>query len=77
MGCRNNSRIHEEVYMGCNAESHIFKAYVTIIYSNSCTYTGFLKETHVRTGVSLRKLAYTLKNSFLGYFWAFLDFSVF
>ena len=65
-GCRNNSRVHEEVYAGCNAESRIFKAYVTIIYSNSRTYAGFLTESHVY-----------IKNSFLGYFWAFSDFGVF
>ena len=66
MGCRNNSRIHEEVYMGFNVESCVFKVYVTIIYSNSCTYAGFLKESRVH-----------IKNSFLGYFWAFSDFGVF
>ena len=66
MGCRNNSRIHEEVYMGCNAKSHVFKAYATIIYSNSRTYVGFHKEICVHK-----------KNSFLGYFWAFSDFGVF
>ena len=33
--------------MGCNAESCVFKAYVSIIYSNLRTYAGFLKETHV------------------------------
>ena len=33
--------------MGCNVESHVFKVYVTIIYSNSHTDVGFLKETHV------------------------------
>ena len=47
MGCKNNSRVHEEVYVGCNVESHVFKVYETIIYSNSRTYVGFLKETHV------------------------------
>ena len=47
MGCRDNSCIHEEVYVGCNVESHLFKVYVTIIYSNSRMYAGFLKETHV------------------------------
>ena len=47
MGCRNNSHVHEEVYMGCNVESHLFKVYTAIIYSNLCTYVGFLKETHV------------------------------
>ena len=52
--------------MGFNAESHVFKAYMTIIYSNSRTYMGFLKESHVH-----------IKNSFLGYFWAFSDFGVF
>ena len=67
MGCINNSHIHEEVYMGCNAESHVFKVYTTIIYSNSHTYAGFLKETHI----------HIKKNSFLGYFWAFSDFGVF
>ena len=41
MGCRDNSHLHEEVYIGCNAEIHIYKAYVTIIYSNSRTYVGF------------------------------------
>ena len=52
--------------MGCNAEIHVYKAYATIIYSNSRTYVGFLKETLVH-----------IKNSFLGYFWAFTDFGVF
>ena len=33
--------------MGCNAESRVFKAYASIIYSKSRTYVGFLKETHV------------------------------
>ena len=66
MGCRNNSHIHEEVYVGCNAESHVFKSYVAIIYINSHTYVGFLKESHVH-----------IKNSFLGYFCEFLDFGVF
>ena len=47
MGCRNNSRVPEEVYAGCSAESHVYKAYATIIYSNSCMYTGFLKETRI------------------------------
>ena len=31
MGCRDNSHVREEVYMVCNAESHVFKAYVGII----------------------------------------------
>ena len=66
MGYRNNSRVHEEVYMGCTIEIHVFNAFVTIIYSNSCTYAGFLKESRVH-----------IKKSFLGYFWAFLDFGVF
>ena len=66
MGCRNNSRIHEEVYMGCNVEGHVFKVYVTIIYRNSRTYTGFLKESRIH-----------IKNSFVVYFWAFSDFGVF
>ena len=47
MGCRDNSRIHEEVYVGCNVESHVFKVHATIIYSNSCTYAGFLKESRI------------------------------
>ena len=47
MGCRDNSRIHEELYMGCNAYSHVFNTYVSIIYRKSCTYVGFLKENHV------------------------------
>ena len=47
MGCRDNNHIHEEVYGGCNADSHIFKAYASIIYSKSCTYAGFLKETRI------------------------------
>ena len=64
MGCRDNSRIYEEAYVGCNSESHVFKAYVTIIYSNSRTYTGFLKESHVLTRVSLRKVMYTSKTHF-------------
>ena len=33
--------------MGCNAKSHVFKAYVGILYSKSRTYAGFLKETRV------------------------------
>ena len=66
MGCRDNSRVHKEVYMGCNEESHGFKAYATIIYSNSHTYMGFLKESHVH-----------IKNSFLWYFWEFSNFGVF
>ena len=60
MGCRDNSHVHEEVYAGCNADSHVFKAYATIIYRNSRTYAGFLKESRVH-----------IKNSFLGYLWAF------
>ena len=52
--------------MGCNAESCVFKAYVTIIHRNSHMYMGFLKESRVH-----------IKNSFLGYFWAFSDFGVF
>ena len=47
MGCRNKICVHEEVYAGSSAEIHIFKAYMTIIYSNSHTYVGFLKETRV------------------------------
>ena len=47
MGYRDNSPMREEVYVGCNAESRVFKAYVTIIYNNSCTYAGFLEETRV------------------------------
>ena len=47
MGCRDNSHVHEEVYAGCNVYSHVFKVYASIIYSKSCTYVGFLKETHV------------------------------
>ena len=66
MGCRDNNHIHKEVYMGFNAKSHVFKAYVTIIYSNSCTYAGFLKETHS-----------DIKSSFVGYFWEFSEFGVF
>ena len=31
MGYRNNSHVHEEVYVGCNVESHVFKVYVGII----------------------------------------------
>ena len=46
MGYRNNSHVHKEVYAGCNAESHVFKVYMSIIYSKSHTYAGFLKETH-------------------------------
>ena len=66
MGCKNNSHVHKEVYVGCNVERHIFKVYATIIYSNSRTYAGFLKENHVH-----------IKNSFLGYFWEFYNFGVF
>ena len=47
MGCTDNNRVHEEVYVGCSAKSHIFKAYASIIYSKLRTYVGFLKETHV------------------------------
>ena len=43
MGCRDNSRIHEEYTRVVMQKSHIFKAYETIIYSNSHTYAGFLK----------------------------------
>ena len=57
MGCRDNSGVHEEVYVGCNAKSHVFKVYASIIYSKSHTYMGFLKETHV----------YIKKISFSGY----------
>ena len=56
-GCRDNSHVYEEVYVGCNVEIHVFKAYASIIYSESHTYAGFL-----------RKQVYTSKNSFLGYF---------
>ena len=52
--------------MGCNAKSHVFKAYATIIYNNSHMYAGFLKESRVH-----------IKNSFLGYFWEFSNFGVF
>ena len=52
--------------MGFNVEIHIYKVYATIIYSNSRMYVGFLKESRVH-----------IKNSFLGYFWAFSDFGVF
>ena len=47
MGCRDNNHIHEEVYAGCSIEICIFKVYASIIYSNSRTYAGFLKETRV------------------------------
>ena len=47
MGCRNNSHIHKEEYAGCNAKIRVFKAYMTIIYSNSHMYMGFLKETRI------------------------------
>ena len=47
MGFRDNSHVHKEVYMGCNVESFIFKVYVSIIYSKSRTYMGFLNSTHV------------------------------
>ena len=47
MAIRDNRRIREEVCVGCNAEIHVFKAYTSIIYRKSCTYVGFLKETHV------------------------------
>ena len=33
--------------MGFNVDSHVFKAYMSIIYSKSRTYAGFLKETRV------------------------------
>ena len=61
MGYKNNNRVHEEVYIGCNAESQIFKEYVTIIYNNSCTYVGFLKETHIH----IKKITFRV---FLGVF---------
>ena len=48
MGYRDNSRIQKEVYIGCNVEGHVFKAYMIIIYSKSRTYVGFLKETRVQ-----------------------------
>ena len=66
MGCKDNSRVYEEVHAGCNEESHVFKVYTTIIYSTLRTYAGFIKESRVH-----------IKNSFLGYFWAFSDFVVF
>ena len=47
MSCRDNNRIHEEVYVGFNVESLVFQAYVSIIYSKSRTYAGFLKETRI------------------------------
>ena len=47
MGYRDNNRVHKEVYVGCNAEIHVFKAYASIIYSKLRTYVGFLKETCV------------------------------
>ena len=47
--------------MVCNAESHVFKAYVTIIYSNSHAYAGFLKETRVH----IKKVSFMV---FLGIF---------
>ena len=54
-GCRNNSRVHEEVYAGCNIEIRIFKVYVSIIYRKSHTYAGFLKETRLETRVHINK----------------------
>ena len=33
--------------MDSNAKSHVFKAYMSIIYSKSCTYVGFLKGTRI------------------------------
>ena len=58
----------QEVYMGCNAKIHVFKAYVTIIYSNLRTYPGFLKETRVH----IKKLIFMV---FLGIFrlWCLLE----
>ena len=47
MSCRGISCVREEVCIGCNAESSVFKAYVSIIYRKSCTYAGFLKETRI------------------------------
>ena len=47
MSFRNNNHIHEELYAVCSVESHVFKAYTSIIYSKSRTYVGFLKETRV------------------------------
>ena len=68
MGCRDNGHVYEEVYVGCSVESRVFKAYVTIIYNNSCTYMGFLKETHVH----IKKLIFRV---FLGIFrlWCVLE----
>ena len=68
MGCRDNSRVHEEVYMGCSVEIHVVNAYATIIYSNSHTYVGFLKEIHVH----IKKLIFRV---FLGIFrlWFLLE----
>ena len=43
MGCRDNSRIHEEYTWVAMQKSHTFKAYMTIIYRNSRMYVGFLK----------------------------------
>ena len=45
MGYKDSSCIHNEVYVGYNANSHLFKVYVSIIYSESRTYASFLKET--------------------------------
>ena len=68
MGYRDNSHVHEEVYMGFNAKTRVFKAYMSIIYSNSCTYVDFLKETCVH----IKKLIFRV---FLGIFrlWCLLE----
>ena len=47
MGFSDNSRVHEEVYVGYSVESCIFMTYATIIYSNSRMHVGFLRETRV------------------------------
>ena len=67
-GCRDNNHVQKDVYVGFNAESRVFKAYTTIIYSNSRMYAGFLKETHVH----IKKLIFGV---FLGIFrlWCLLE----
>ena len=51
MGCRDNTHVHEEYTWIAMQKSYVFKAYTTIIYSNSHTYVGFLKASrvHIKT----------------------------
>ena len=60
--------MREEVNIGCNVESCVFKDSMGSIYSKSHTYAGFLKETRVH----VKKL---ILRVFLGIFrlWCLLE----